>query len=42
LHDTTARGLGVVPVGKNGWNLIGVAILLMQSCVPEVRLGPQR
>lgn len=38
-------GLGVIPLGKNGWNFIGGAVLvgaLVLCCVPEALLGKYR
>lgn len=38
-------GLGVIPLGTNGWNFIGAAVLvgaLVLCCVPEALLGKYR
>ena len=38
-------GLGVVPLGRNGWNLIGLATLvgaIFLCCVPEWLFGTHR
>lgn len=38
-------GLGLVPLGRNGWNLIGLAILaraIVLCCLPELFLGKYR
>jgi len=38
-------GIGVIPLGANGWNLIGMAILIgaiVLGCVPEVLFGKYR
>lgn len=38
-------GLGVVPLGKNGWNLISATVLigaLILCCLPEAFLGRYR
>jgi len=42
---TLLYGIGVIPLGANGWNLIGMAILigaLVLGCVPEVLFGKYR
>lgn len=39
---TLLYGLGVVPLGRNGWNLIGLTILsgaISLCCLPELFLG---
>jgi len=39
---TILYGLGLVPLGKHGWNLIGATVLvggIALSCLPEVFLG---
>lgn len=38
-------GVGVVPLGANGWNLIGLAILfgaIVLCCLPELLFGKYR
>jgi len=42
---TLLHGLGVVPLGRNGWSLIGLAILIgaiVLCCVPEMLFGKYR
>jgi hypothetical protein len=42
---TLVYGLGVVPLGRNGWNWIGLTILvgaLALCCLPELFLGKYR
>ena len=42
---TLLYGLGVVPLGHNGWNLIGMTILIgaiVFCCLPEMFLGKYR
>jgi hypothetical protein len=42
---TFLYGLGVVPLGRNGWNLIGLTILIgaiVLGCLPEMFLGRYR
>lgn len=42
---TLLYGLGVVPLGRNGWNLIGLTILMgsiVLCCLPEMFLGKYR
>ena len=42
---TLLYGLGVVPLGRNGWNLIGMIILIgaiVLCCLPEMFLGRYR
>ena len=42
---TLLYGLGFVPLGRNGWNLIGLTILvgaMFLCCVPEMLLGKYR
>jgi hypothetical protein len=42
---TLLYGVGVIPLGANGWNLIGMAILIgaiVLGCVPELLLGKYR
>ena len=42
---TLLYGLGVVPLGGNGWNLIGLTILagaIALCCLPELFLGKYR
>ena len=42
---TLLYGLGVVPLGRNGWSLIGLAILIgaiVLCCVPEMLFGKYR
>jgi len=42
---TLLYGTGVIPLGANGWNLIGMAVLIgaiVLSCVPEVLFGKYR
>ncbi len=42
---TLLYGLGVVPLGRNGWNLIGLTILVgawALCCLPELFLGKYR
>lgn len=38
-------GLGILPLGSNGWNVIGLSTLLggaILGCVPEIFLGKYR
>ena len=38
-------GVGVIPLGANGWNLIGITILIgaiVLSCLPELLFGKYR
>ncbi|MFZ0761240.1 MAG: hypothetical protein WAM69_14930 [Candidatus Sulfotelmatobacter sp.] len=38
-------GVGVIPLGENGWNLIGLAILfgaIALCCLPELLFGKYR
>ena len=42
---TALYGLGILPLGSNGWNLIGLTTLLggvILGCVPEIFLGKYR
>jgi len=42
---TLLYGRGVIPLGANGWNLIGMAVLIgaiVLGCVPEVLVGKYR
>ena len=42
---TLLYGLGVAPLGRNGWNLIGLTILIgaiVLCCLPEIFLGRYR
>jgi hypothetical protein len=42
---TVLYGLGVVPLGRNGWNLIGLTIVIgaiVLCCLPEMFLGKYR
>lgn len=42
---TLLFGLGVVPLGRNGWNLIGLTIFggtIVLCCVPELLFGRYR
>lgn len=42
---TVLYGLGVLPLGTNGWNLIGLTILvggIALCCLPELFLGKYR
>jgi hypothetical protein len=42
---TLLYGVGVIPLGANGWNLIGMAILIgaiVLGCVPELLFGKYR
>lgn len=42
---TLLYGLGVVPLGRNGWNLIGLTILvgaIVLCCLPEMFFGKYR
>jgi hypothetical protein len=42
---TLSNGLGVLPLGRNGWNLIGGTILIGAIalwCLPEMLLGKYR
>ena len=42
---TLLYGLGVVPLGRNGWNLIGLTILvgaIAVCCLPEMFFGKYR
>lgn len=42
---TLLYGLGAVPLGANGWNLIGLTILagaIVLCCLPELFLGKYR
>src|SRR5215467_9486541 len=42
---TLLYGFGVVPLGRNGWNLIGLTILvgaIALCCLPEMFLGKYR
>lgn len=39
---TLLFGIGIAPLGRNGWNLISLTILagaIMLCCVPELILG---
>ena len=38
-------GLGILPLGRNGWNLIGLTILIgaiALCCLPELLFGKYR
>ena len=38
-------GFGLLPLGRNGWNLIGLVVLIgaiALSCLPEMLLGKYR
>lgn len=42
---TTLYGFGLLPLGSNGWNLIGLAVLVgavVLGCLPELFLGKYR
>lgn len=42
---TFLYGVGVIPLGANGWNLLGMTILIggiVLSCLPEVLFGKYR
>jgi hypothetical protein len=42
---TLLYGTGVIPLGANGWNLIGMATLIgaiVLGCVPELLFGKYR
>jgi hypothetical protein len=42
---TLLYGVGVVSLGRNGWNLIGLTILvgaIVLWCLPEMLLGKYR
>jgi hypothetical protein len=42
---TLLFGLGVLPLGGNGWNAIGLTILvgaIALSCLPEIFFGKYR
>jgi hypothetical protein len=42
---TLLYGVGVIPLGANGWNMIGMVILLgaiVLGCVPELLFGKYR
>ncbi|MFZ3266412.1 MAG: hypothetical protein WA172_20585 [Terriglobales bacterium] len=42
---TLLYGVGVVPLGANGWNIIGMSILvgaIALSCLPELFFGKYR
>ena len=42
---TLLYGIGVIPLGANGWNLIGMAILIgaiVLGCVPQLLFGKYR
>jgi hypothetical protein len=42
---TLSYGLGIVPLGRNGWNLIGMTILIgavALCCLPEMFFGKYR
>jgi hypothetical protein len=42
---TLLYGIGVLPIGNHGWNLIGMTILVgtaILCCLPELVLGKYR
>jgi hypothetical protein len=42
---TLLYGVGVLPLGENGWNAIGLTILIgaiALSCLPEMLFGKYR